>query len=433
MRRVLLLFAVGIALWAALPADAHEGHEHSGVVVVELQGPIDQRVLDFASGVIEEDSAALIVLRIDSPGVVSGDVSGFVDSLESAKVPVAVWVGPQGARAYGGALQIAVAADYLAVAPGAKVGYALPAIAGSSDRSGVVDVAFGELEDERIVLREGDAPPDFVAELIPSIGQVLAALDGRTIGGFVVDTVERSVQADGTEVVIPVVEVRFLEPGLFTRFLRLSIRPEATFFFLVAGLSLVAFELYAAGVGIVAAVAGLSLFLSAYGLTVLPMRWWAVGAAVIGLGLYTWDFQRIRLALPSLAGTALLLVGGLFITDGAPQITPSSWVVVVVVTGVAAFYLFAMTTVVRSRFSTPTIGREHLVGRFGVAESIFDPEGYLSVDGARWKGRATRAAEIRPGDLLTITEVRGIVLEVDPAGRQEPAPDGPESDEPAAG
>jgi membrane-bound serine protease (ClpP class) len=88
--------------------------------------------------------------------------------------------------------------------------------------------------------------------------------------------------------------------------------------------------------------------------------------------------------------------------------------VVIIVIGIALFYLFAMTTVVRSRFSTPTIGREHLIGRTGIAESDIDPDGLVSVDGARWRATAHRAAGIHEGDAVTVLDVREIVLEVGP-------------------
>ena len=67
-------------------------------------------------------------------------------------------------------------------------------------------------------------------------------------------------------------------------------------------------------------------------------------------------------------------------------------------------------------FATPTIGREHLVGRRGVAATAFDPEGVVDLDGARWRARTTRAADLAPGDEVEVLEVKGIVLEVGPTG-----------------
>ena len=261
---------------------------------------------------------------------------------------------------------------------------------------------------------------DLIDVISPSIGQFIAALDGRTIEGVTLETTETIIADDGTEVIVPSVFVEFRKPGLFTRFLRLSIFPEATFFFLVAGIALMAFEFYAAGAGITAAVSVLSLFLAGYGLATLPINWVAVAATLLGMWMYTWEFQRNQLGVRSIVGTALLLGGGFTLTTASPQFAPRWWAVILVVIGIALFYVFAMGTVVRSRFSTPTLGREHLVGARGVAETDFDPEGFVTISGARWKARSHRAAGLQPGDEVEVIEVKGIVLEVGP-----PTPDSP--------
>ena len=215
-------------------------------------------------------------------------------------------------------------------------------------------------------------------------------------------------------ITVPSVEVRFVKPDLWDRFLRLASRPEAAFFFLLAGIAIATFEFYAAGAGVAAAVAALSLFLAGYGWATLPMNWWAVVLALFGLLLYTWDFQQNRLGLGSVGGTIALLIGGFFYTNAAPQYTPAWWGVLITVIGIALFYGFALTTVVRSRFSTLTIGREYLVGKQGTAETDFDPEGVVVVDGARWRARSHRAAGLGPGDPIQVVEVNGILLEVGP-------------------
>ncbi len=144
------------------------------------------------------------------------------------------------------------------------------------------------------------------------------------------------------------------------------------------------------------------------------MNWWAVGLALIGLLLYAWEFQRNTLGPPSVVGSVALLLGGFFYTGAAPQYTPAWWAVIIAVVAIALFYGFALTTVVRSRFSTLSIGREYLIGKLGTAETDFDPEGVVVVDGARWRARSHRAGGLQPGDPIQVLEVKGILLEVGP-------------------
>jgi membrane-bound serine protease (ClpP class) len=256
--------------------------------------------------------------------------------------------------------------------------------------------------------------------VVPTIGQFIAAMDGLSLdtvdGAKVVDTTEETTADDGTVLVVPATEVRFLKPGLVTRFLRLAMRPEATFFFLTIGLAAAAFEFYAAGIGITAAVASLALFLGGFGVASLPVRWWSLAAVGVGMVLYTVDFQNSTISWRGLLGSVLLLVGGLTLTDAGPQFGPEWWVVVLVVIGIAAFYMVALTTVARARFSTRTIGRDHLVGKRGVAETDMDPQGVVEVDGARWRARSHRAAGVAAGDAVEVVGVAGIMLEVEPPG-----------------
>jgi membrane-bound ClpP family serine protease len=231
---------------------------------------------------------------------------------------------------------------------------------------------------------------------------------------FEVETAELVELEDGTEVATTSRAVQFMKPDLWDRFLRLATQPEAAFFFLVAAMAAATFEFYAAGAGVAAAASVVAFILAGYGLATLPISWPSVAATVAGSFLYTWDFQRNRLGWRSIAGTAALVAGGLTFTSARPQMAPTWWVVLVVVVGMALFYGVALTTIVRSRFSTTTIGRENLVGRTGTAETSFDPDGIVVVDEARWRGRSHREAGIQAGDEVEVTGVDGIVLDVAP-------------------
>jgi membrane protein implicated in regulation of membrane protease activity len=130
--------------------------------------------------------------------------------------------------------------------------------------------------------------------------------------------------------------------------------------------------------------------------------------------LFLIDFQRNDLRWLSLLGAGLLGFSGLRLTDGAPHLVPVWWVVMLVVAGSALFFGFALTTVVRARFSTATIGRAHLIGRRGAAVGTVAPEGEVEIDGVRWRARSTRHSGIGPGDAVVVTRIEGVVLEVDP-------------------
>ena len=96
--------------------------------------------------------------------------------------------------------------------------------------------------------------------------------------------------------------------------------------------------------------------------------------------------------------------------------------------GAVVFVWYALTTVVRSRFATPTVGRDELIGTSCVAVSNLDPTGVVMVGGARWRATADRGIEILAGAAVHIVGVTGLVLEVDPFAGPDPR-DSPDSSE----
>ena len=98
----------------------------------------------------------------------------------------------------------------------------------------------------------------------------------------------------------------------------------------------------------------------------------------------------------------------------AADLNPAWWVSLVVIVGTALFMLGGMTAVIRSRFSTPTIGREGMVGEDGRAEVRWRPTASWCIEGARWRARTNRATPIDAGDPVRVVAVEGLVLEVEP-------------------
>jgi membrane-bound serine protease (ClpP class) len=250
---------------------------------------------------------------------------------------------------------------------------------------------------------------------------LIVALDGEVIvhdgRAFTLDTATTRMVGD-EEVTVASRPVRFTKDGLVDRFLRLGARPETAFLFLVFALAFAAFEFYAAGSGLMAFVAGISMIVAGYGLGTLPMRWPALGMVIVGFGLWIWGFVQNRVGWRAVAGSILVLAGGLTYTTTRPAYPPGIWLVMVATIGSGLFVWYALTTVVRGRFATPTVGREDLLGRRCVAVSDLAPVGVVLLDGARWRATADRGVRITAGAPAEIVGITGLLLEVDPVTGQ---------------
>ena len=375
----------------ALPAGAG-GRAH--VDVVEVSGLIDPIEVDYLGDALrsaEESGAEALVVQLDSGGAVVGrrPFQALVQRLRTARVPVAVWVGPNGSRAVGPSSRLVDAAAVSGMAPGTRIGNGAEPPLGTKEavERGVVDLS------------------------APTLGDFVVALDGRKVGERTVKTSEVVLGADQPRR-RPTVDVRLAKPGFLARLLHTAASPSVAYLLLAAGLALVAFELYTAGIGVAAVAAVACLVLACYGLAVLPTNAWAVALVVIAVFGYAVDVQAGAARTWTVIGTLLLTAAsfGLY----GKGLAPSPVAVVSVVSGMVVLMVAGMPAAVRARFSTPTIGRESMVGELGQALVSVDPEGTVEVRGARWRARTNRATPIDAGDTVRVVGIDGLLLEVEP-------------------
>lgn len=374
---VALLLAVPAAATQAPPPTADPGDIH----VIEVTGLVDRVVADFVTDALDgaaRSGAQAVVVQLDTSGVIVDDerFDALLDAMAGSAVPVTVWVGPSGSQAKGRSARLVHTVAVRGIAPGARI----------------------------------DDPPDDVLQA-PTLGDFIVDLDGRTAGGRTFETSEVVREPGQDPRRTPTVQVRFEKLGLVPRLLHTASSPSVAYVLLVLGLALVVFELYTAGVGVAAATGAACLVLASFGLAELPTRPWAAALVAVGLFGYAVDVQAGAPRAWTGIGTVALAAGTVRLYDGY---SPSLLVMVLVVAGTALFMVAGMPSMVRARFSTPTIGRESMVGERGEAVAAVDPEGTVEVRGAPWRARTNRSTPIAAGDPVRVVAVDGLLLEVEP-------------------
>ncbi|HVF13748.1 MAG TPA: NfeD family protein, partial [Acidimicrobiales bacterium] len=296
---------------------------------------------------------------------------------------------PTGARAYGGAARLVTAA----------------ATAGMAPRT-------------RIAVSEGTVGPDeardrgLIAAVVPTIGEFLADLDGKEIGGRELDTARVVTGADGKTQTQAAGEVRFAKLPLSERLLHAAASPSVAYLLLIVGLALIVFEFFSVGIGVAGATGAVLLALSAFGLAVLPT--WPIGLALIGLSMFGFavDVQAGAPRVWTAVGASSLLVGSWTLFGEGIEVP---WLtLLVIVVAVVLLMVSGLPSMVRSRFSTPTIGRESMIGEMGEARTTVDPEGTVALRGGLWRARTNRATPIGEGDSVRVVSIDGLLLEVEP-------------------
>jgi len=372
------------------------------VAVVKVSGLLDPVLVDFVMESVadaEEQGATALVLQANSTGVVVSD-NRFVQLLErisTSTVPVHVWVGPSGSSLTGEAAQLVGAADLVGMAPGTRLGDA-----GAPLTEGLDTERLAPIADRTVNAQEAR-----------DLG--ITSFDAPTIGDFLVNLPEvetREVTADNGETRRePVTQVRFAQLSLVSQLFHTVASPAVAYLLLAVGLALIVFELFTAGVGVAGVVGAGSFVLAGYGLGVLPVRWWGVALIALSMAAFAVDVQTGVPRFWTGAGFVLFVVGSFTIYDGYSL----SWVTLgVAFIGVLLTFLAGMPSMVRTRFSTPTIGREWMVGELGRAVTDVNPDGVVQIRDALWRASTNRATPIDELDRVRVVGIDGLVLEVEP-------------------
>ncbi len=404
--RLVLLLIVAIGAFATTPgASAKEGDGF--VNVIEVTGYLDPVMRDFVLDSIDHavaDGAEALVVQLDSPGSLlsKAELSDFEAKIRADhRIPIAVWVGggPK-PRAKGGVMRLFAAADITGLARLARIGNATPPADGSTDP--LVGRVYDFRQAKAADLFTIDAPvlPDFVGQL-----------DGRTIDGHRLDTAKAAEVVDGRQL-STLNGVRFAKLALLPRLVHTAASPSVAYLLFVIALSLFVFEFFTGGVGVAAAV-GLGAFaLSVAGLGALPTSPAGLALLMVAILGFAIDVQAGTPRFWTAVGAVSFVVGSLLLYSGDVRVP---WFIIAVVTVmVVLFMVNGMPTMVRTRFATPTVGRESMIGEVGVARDAVNPDGVVTVLGAPWRARTNRATPISAGASIRVVSIDGLLLEVEP-------------------
>lgn len=372
------------------------------VDIAEVSGALDRIEADFlqrsVKGADADPQVELLVIQLNSARATldRASLSAVIDTINDADVPIAVWIGPGKARAAHEAVAIAEAADVISIGEGASIGPWKDA-----DTPELRRARLSRAEAKKAGLVDVDGPV---------LGELIVGLDGTTVDGHLLDTAEVVRTTEGPRQQ-PTVVPRFTKPSLGARWLHNAASPAVTYLLLLIGLVLIAFEFFSLGVGVAAAIGALCVVVAGFGLADNSIRPWALALLVLGVLGYCIDSQAGAPRTWTGIGTAASIVGtfGLFTSASLPWLAVALGLVGTWLACVSGF-----SSMSRSRFATPTVGRESMIGREGHVVSDLGPDGVVSIDGALWRARIGRPTPLTTGAAVVVVAISGLILEVEP-------------------
>jgi membrane-bound serine protease (ClpP class) len=425
------VIVVGVFVSAFGVGSAGAAERARTIDVIQVDGLIDPPNADLIVDAVRaanRDNAQLLVIKINSGGAVNVDPARVVTAIRDSRVPVVSWIGPSGSKARGLAALVALNGAVAGVSNGSSIGPVEPVLLDEPD-AGLfrVPVEVGDRHIARIrhrALGSDEAVAKGVTDAVcadppgcATLGDFVVALDGKTLrttaGPVKVDTAKVVGQGEDRRRQ-PDLDIRFRKLDLIGQAVHTLTSPSIAYFLLVVGLALIIFEFFTISIGLAGGTGAIALVGAFVGFGNLPVTWWALALIFVAMFGYAIDVQAGRAYSWTVIATVLLVVGTLFLYGGSSRLDVYWWVILIVVALTVLFFVSAMPIAVRSRFSTPTIGRESLIGEVGEAAVDIAPDGVVLLRGARWRARTNRATPITAGAPIRVVEVDGLVLEVEP-------------------
>ncbi len=417
------------AFWllTAAPAQGAPGE----IRVIEVAAAIGPGVAEFIKKSIaaaEEEQAACIIIRLDTPGGLASAMREIEMAMLASRVPVVVYVSPSGARAASAGVMITLAADIAAMAPGTNIGAAHPVGAGGREIEEKMSekVVNDMVAHARSVAESKGRNADWVEK---AIRESVAVTETEALEQNIIDLVAKDMddliaQIDGRQVAdkgtldLKDAPRRTVEEDLRTKILKAISDPNVAFLLFLLGAAGLYFEFSNPGALFPGIIGGICLVLAIFAFQVLPVNYVGVLLMVLAIVFFLLEIKVTSYGMLSLAGVVSLFLGALMLYEGDDPAVRISWSVLIPTVGlVSAFFVVVAGLAFRSQVSTALTGERGLVGKIGVVKQALDLEGKVFVHGELWK--ATAGAPIGDGRKVRITGVDGLMLTVEPEDSAE--------------
>jgi len=445
MMRAFLAAALALLLGApALAAAKGEPPERRGsIAVARIDGSINPASSDYLQRAIEEAAtleAAILLIELDTPGGLVTSTQDIIQAMLGSRVPIVVYVAPQGAWAGSAGTFITLAAHVAAMAPGSSIGAAHPVNIGGGSPAPEGEggkPSVGEQKAENLmasfiesIAKKRNRNVEWAEK---AVRESVAATAEEALALKVIDLVAQDRAALLEKLEGRVIETdqgpqrlrlagapqHEIEMGLVARVLDAISDPNVVALLFLSGLGLLYLEFSQPGLIVPGVVGAGCLILALIAVQALPFSWMGVMLVLLGVGLLVAEAFVTSFGLLFAGGLACLLIGGAMLFD-RPDLSDLSidfWRVLVPAVGALGLCVgFLIVSVGKVARRAQVAGVEELVGMIGVASTRLDPSGTVQIHGEYW--HADAAEPIEANERVETLAVDGLRLRVRRAPRR---------------
>jgi membrane-bound serine protease (ClpP class) len=385
--------------------------------------PVSQDYVNHEIDKANNGGYSAVVILLDTPGGLSTSMEKIYEKILASRIPVIVYVSPEGAGAASAGVFVAQASDLLAMAPATNIGSSTPinqsgGNLGSDLRRKVINHFAAKLRTlsetngrngnwgARAVRQASNLTVDQALKLnvidvkAPDLRALLNRIDGRV-------TYRR-------HITLHTANAQIVEdhPGFFSRLLNVLIDPNIITLLFLAGLAGIGFEIFHPGVVLPGVLGAVALVTALFGFSILPISWAGLVLLLLGVAMLVTDAFVTSHGAITVAGLISLVVGAIMLFRNAPapyHVSVPLLVSVAVVLG--SVWVFAITKAVQVRRKPVSVGPQAIVGQIGEVRG----DGQVFVNGELWRARTTGDEPLRRGTQVQVTSIDpSLVLDVTP-------------------
>jgi len=377
--------------------------------------------------ILARDSGFGLIISMDTPGGLDASMREIITEILNTRVPIIIYVSPEGARAASAGVFITYAGDIAAMGPSTNIGAAHPVSLGG-DQEVSEDIMEKVTNDsvayiknlaaskgrnaqwaeqavrESVSITSAEALDLGVIDLIAEdLDDLLIQLDSKTIEKLGSTFTLRSANAELVEI----------NMNFITRFLHIISDPNIAYILMSLGILGIIYEFSQPGLGISGAVGVLLLILGLYALSVLPINYAGLGLIVLAVILFVVDILMGLGGIPSIAGVISLIIGSfLLINTDAPYLRIAWSLIISVSVVISGFLIIVVRAVYKVHRAQPVTGMDGMIGKIGVSSGVLTPEGQVKVSGEIWSAESADGHNINKNKKVRIKSIEGLTLKV---------------------
>ncbi len=426
LEQVIMLFVTLTVL--LISGTTGQCQDKGPVFYIQVDGIINPATAKFITDSIDqasEEGGQCLIIELDTPGGLMDSMRNIVKKILASKIPIIVYVAPQGARAASAGVFITLASHVAVMAPGTNIGAAHPVTLGAEGKESktmtekIVNDTVSQIKTiaknrgknvdwaekavrKSVSITEDEALKLNVIDLIcTDRNDLLSKVDGRVIK---FDGMTRTLLTKG-------VQPRPIQMSWRYKLLDTISNPSIAYILLMLGIYGIFFELSSPGAILPGVVGGIFLILAFYALQMLPISFAGLALILFAIILFIAEVKVVSHGLLTVGGVISLFLGSMMLIETPAEYMQISLTVIIPAVLVSAgFFAFAVTKAIKARLTKPTTGTEGLVGEVGIASTPLSPEGKVLVHGEFWN--AISDDPVEKGDKVQVVGVKDLVLNV---------------------